>query len=162
MLSLDFYCMRSRFLPNIIISGLIIIAIWLWNSPAWALIQLKLYDISYKDCSTELGKGAITSGSSMAAHCFIISGKAQNTSSKTVYDADVYGRIYDANNNNVMQNRTRIGSIEKVPALSITDFEIRVSVPANLPTPLKLKQFKSSGFPTKVRWNQTIEEFDGF
>ncbi|MCL2934316.1 MAG: FxLYD domain-containing protein [Trichodesmium sp. MAG_R03] len=154
--------MRSRFLPNIIISGLITIAIWLWSSPAWALIQLKLSNISYKDCPTELDKGAITSGSSMAANCFIITGKAKNTSSKTVYDADVYGRIYDANNNNVMRNRTRIGSIEEVPAFSTTNFEIRVSIPANLPTPLKLKQFKSSGFPHTVRWKQTIEEFDGF
>ena len=154
--------MRSRFLSNIIISGLITIAIWLWSSPAWALIQLKVSDLNYKDCPTEIGKGAITSGSSLAANCFIISGKAKNTSNKTVYDADVYGRIYDANNNNVMQNRTRLGAIEEVPALSTTDFEIRVSVPANLPTPLKLKQFKSSGFPSKARWEQTIEEFDGF
>ncbi|NEQ40861.1 MAG: hypothetical protein F6K40_33435 [Okeania sp. SIO3I5] len=154
--------MRSRFLSNIIICGLITITIWLWSSPAWALIQIKLYDLDYKNCPTELSKGAITSGSSMAANCYIISGKAQNTSNKTVYDADVYGRIYDANNNNVMQNRTRLGSIEEVPAGKTTDFEIRVSVPANLPTPLKLKQFKSSGFPSKVRWEQTIEEFDGF
>ncbi|MGK7922795.1 MAG: FxLYD domain-containing protein [Trichodesmium sp.] len=154
--------MRSRFLPNIIISGLIIIAFWLWSSPAWALIQLQLYDIDYKDCPPSLSTGIISSGSSMGANCFIISGKAKNTSGKTVYDADVYGRIYDANNNNVMQNRTRLGSIEEVPPLTTTDFEVRVSVPANLPTPLKLKQFKSSGFPRKVRWEQTIEEFDGF
>ena len=162
MLSLNVNYMRSRFLPNIIISSLITIAIWLWSSPAWALIQIKLNDINYKSCPTELGKGSITSGSSMAANCFIISGKAKNTSNKTVYDADVYGRIYDANNNNVMQNRTRLGSIEEVPAFSTTDFEIRVSVPANLPTPLKLKQFKSSGFPNKVRWEKTIEELEGF
>ncbi|MEB3343324.1 hypothetical protein [Okeania sp.] len=153
--------MKSRFLPNIIISILITIAIWLWSSPAWA-IELKLYDLEYKDCPTELGKGAITSGSSMAANCFIISGKAKNNSGKPVYDADVFGRIYDANNNNVMENRGRLGSIEEVLPFSSTDFEIRVSVPANLPTPLKLKNFKSSGFSHKVRWEQTIEEFDGF
>ena len=67
MLSLNVNYMRSRFLPNIIISSLITIAIWLWSSPAWALIQIKLNDINYKSCPTELGKGSITSGSSMAA-----------------------------------------------------------------------------------------------
>ena len=154
--------MRSRLLPNIIICSLITVATWLWTTPAWALIPIQLDDLDYKDCPSTLSEGAITSGSSMAANCFIITGKAKNNSGKTVYDADVYGRIYDADNNNVMQNRTRLGSIEEVPALSTTDFEIRVSVPANLPTPLKLKQFKSSGFPRKVRWEQTIEEFEGF
>lgn len=152
--------MRSRFFPTIIISSLITIATWLWTSPAWASIPIQLDDINYKDCPSTLSAGAITSGSSMSASCFLITGKAKNTSGKTVYDADVYGRIYDANNNNIMQNRTRLGAIEEVPP-GISDFEIRISVPENLPTPLKLKQFKSSGFSHKVRW-QTIEEFDGF
>ena len=161
MFSLDSNYMRSRFLTTIIVSSLIAIATWLWSSPAWALIPIKLYDLEYKDCPPSLATGIITSGSSMGANCFIVTGKAQNTSGKTVYDADVFGRIYDAYNNNVMQNRTRLGSIEEVPP-GTRDFEIRISVPANLPTPLKLKQFKSSGFDHKVRWEQTIEEFDGF
>lgn len=149
---------RWRFLPTIIISSLITIAICFWTSPAWASIPIKLYDLDYKDCPPRLATGVITSGSSMGANCFLITGKAKNTSGKTIYDADVYGRIYDADNNNIMQNRTRLGSIEAVPP-GIRDFEIRISVPKNLPTPLKLKQFKSSGFSHKVRW-QTIEEFD--
>ncbi|NET40869.1 hypothetical protein [Okeania sp. SIO2B3] len=152
--------MRSPFFSNIIISTLIAIVAWLWNSPALAAIPVQLYDLEYKECPASLEKGMISSGSSMTANCFIIGGKAKNASDKTLYDADVYGRIYDADNNNVMQNRTRLGSIEEVPP-GVTDFEIRVSIPANLPTPLKLKQFKSSGFSHKVRW-QTIEEFDGF
>ncbi|MDJ0556600.1 MAG: FxLYD domain-containing protein [Microcoleaceae cyanobacterium MO_207.B10] len=152
--------MRSRFLPTIIICSLITIVTWLWSSPAWASIPVQLEDLDYKNCSGTLSKGVITSGSSMSANCFIITGKAKNVSGKTVYDADVYGRIYDANNNNVMQNRTRLGAIDEVPP-GTTDFELRISVPANLPTPLKLKQFKSSGFSHKVRW-QIIEEFEGF
>ena len=152
--------MRSQFLPTIIISSFIAIATWLWTSPAWASIPIQLDNIDYKDCPPSLATGIITSGSSMGANCFIITGTAKNVSGKTVYDADVYGRIYDANNNNIMQNRTRLGAIEEVPP-GVSDFELRISVPANLPTPLKLKQFKSSGFSHKVRW-QTIEEFEGF
>jgi len=36
-----------------------------------------------------------------------------------------------------MQNRTRLGSITEVPP-GVSDFELRISVPANQPTPLKL------------------------
>ena len=49
-----------------------------------------------------------------------------------------------------MQNRTRLGSIEEVP-VGISDFALRISVPANQPTPLKLKQFKAAGFSGTVR-----------
>jgi hypothetical protein len=63
---------------------------------------------------------------------------------------DIFGRIFDANDNPVMQNRGRLGGIPEVlPGES--DFEIRISVAANQPEPLKLKQFKASGFSAVVR-----------
>ena len=64
--------------------------------------------------------------------------------------ADIFCRIYDANNNSIIENRTRIGSIDVVPP-GVSDFELRITVPANQPTPLKLEQFKASGFTGKVR-----------
>lgn len=119
--------------------------------PALALTQIKLTDISYHDCPSELAKGAVTSGgTSSRANCFIVTGKAENSSGKPVYDADIFGRIYDANNDSVMQNRTRLGSIAEIPP-GISDFELRISVPANQPTPLQLKQFKAAGFSGQVR-----------
>ncbi|MBE9142945.1 hypothetical protein [Planktothrix mougeotii] len=116
-----------------------------WTSPAWALIPIQLQDLSYKDCPPELAEGAVSSGSSQDAYCFIITGKANNTSGKVVVDADIFGRIYDATNNPVMQNRGRLGSIDIVPP-GISDFEFRISIPSNLEPPLQLKQFKASGF----------------
>lgn len=86
----------------------------------------------------------------MAANCFIVTGKAENKSDKPVINADIFGRIYDANNDSVMQNRTRLGSIEEIPP-GISDFELRISVPANQPTPLHLEQFKAAGFTGMVR-----------
>ncbi len=118
--------------------------------PAWALTQIKLFDLSYGDCPSELAQGAVDSGSSMAAHCFMITGKAKNTSGKTVVNADIYGRVYDANGNSVMPNRSRLGAIDEVPP-GVSDFQLRISVPANQPTPLILKQFKASGFTGTVR-----------
>jgi hypothetical protein len=143
--------MRSRAIAVAIVSCLIGMATWFWTPPAWALTQIKLTDISYKDCPPELAEGSVTSGGNpMAANCFIVTGKAINTTYKTVYDADIFGRIYDANNNNVLPNRTRLGSIEKVPP-GVSEFQLRITVPANQPTPLKLEQFKAAGFAGRVR-----------
>jgi hypothetical protein len=141
----------SRVIASIIISCLLAFISWVWTPPALALTQIKLFDISYSECPAELAKGAVTSGgSAAAANCFIVAGKAENGTYKTVYDADIFGRIYDANNDPIIQNRTRLGSIAEVPP-GISDFELRISVPANQPLPLKLKQFKASGFSAQVR-----------
>ncbi|MDF5708896.1 MAG: biotin carboxylase [Nostoc sp. S4] len=142
--------MRLRSLTVIFISFLIAFLSWVLTPPALALTQIKLFDISYKDCPPELAKGAVISSGSAAANCFLVTGKAENGSNKTVYDADIFGRIYDANNDSVMQNRTRLGSIAEVLP-GVSDFELRISVPANQPTPLKLKQFKAAGFSAAVR-----------
>ncbi|MEH1841951.1 MAG: biotin carboxylase [Nostoc sp.] len=142
--------MRLRSLTVVFISCVITFLSWVSISPAVALTQIRLFDVSYKDCPPELAQGAVTSSGSTVANCFLVTGKAENGTYKTVYDADIFGRIYDANNDSVMQNRTRLGSIAEVPP-GISDFELRISVPANQPTPLKLKQFKAAGFSGQVR-----------
>jgi hypothetical protein len=142
--------MRLRSLTVVFISCFITLLSWVSIPPAVALTQIRLFDVSYKDCPPELAQGAVISSGSAAANCFLVIGKAENGTYKTVYDADIFGRIYDANNDSVMQNRTRLGSIAEVPP-GISDFELRISVPANQPTPLKLKQFKAAGFSGQVR-----------
>lgn len=117
---------------------------------AQALVQIKITDISYKECPAGVGEGSVTSGgSALPATCYLITGKTNNTSGKTLYDADVFGRIYDANNEPALQNRTRLGALGEV-ATGVSEFELRISVPSNLPTPLQLKQFKATGFSSKV------------
>lgn len=142
--------MRLRSLTIVFICFFITFLSWVLTPPALALTQIRLFDISYQDCPPELAQGAVISSGSAAANCFIVIGKAENGTKKTVYDADIYGRIYDANNDSVMQNRTRLGSIAEIPP-GVSDFELRISVPANQPTPLKLKQFKAAGFSAPVR-----------
>ncbi len=124
---------------------------WFWVPPAHALTQIQLTDLSTSPCSVEVGRGAVTSGGTThPARCMVLEGIAKNTSNKTVYDADVYGRIYDANGDTVMQNRTRVGSIAEVPP-GDHPFELRLSIPLNQPLPLQLKQFKASGFSSSVK-----------
>ena len=143
--------MRFRALTVVAISLLLWMSSLIVSPTALALTEIKLSDLSYHQCPPELAEGTVSSdGSARAAHCFIVTGKAQNDSRKNVYNADIFGRIYDANNDSVMQNRTRLGSIEEIPP-GVSDFELRITVPANQPEPLQLKQFKASGFTGLVR-----------
>jgi len=143
--------MRFRAFAVVVLTCLVVTLSWVFTPPALALTQIKLSDLSYQECPAELAKGAVTSGgSTMSANCFIVTGKAENNSGKPVYDADIFGRIYDANNDSVMQNRTRLGAIAEIPP-GVSDFSLRISVPANQPLPLKLKQFKAAGFSGQVR-----------
>ena len=114
--------MRLRSLTIIFLSCVIGVLSWVLTPPADALTQIKLSHLSYNECPQELAKGAVTSGTTMLANCFIVTGKAENTTNKTVYDADIFGRIYDANNDSVMQNRTRLGAIAEIPP-GVSDFD---------------------------------------
>jgi hypothetical protein len=132
----------------IFIAGLMGLLSWIWTPTALALTQIKLSNISYHECPSELASGIV--GSSGSASCFIVTGKAENSTRKTVYDADIFGRIYDANGDSTLQNRTRLGLIAEVPP-GVSDFEFRITVPSNQPLPLQLKQFKAAGFSGRVR-----------
>jgi hypothetical protein len=133
------------------VAVLLSISTGLFSPAALAVTPITLSKVDYKDCPPEVAQGAVTSGGvTQGAACFLIVGKAENKSGKTVYDADVYGRIYDADNNNVLPNRGRVGLIEQVPP-GINDFEMRITVPESARQPLQLKKFKASGFASKIR-----------
>jgi len=126
---------------------------------AQAMTQIKLTKVEANLCPAELAEGSVTSdGSGRPADCYLISGIATNTTSKVVYDADVFGRVYDSQHNSVMENRTRLGLIPEVPP-GKTDFSIRISVPASLEPPLILEQFRSSGFGSTVRMSLPSSDF---
>lgn len=143
--------MNFRFITVILLSGFLWMTSFLITPQASALTSIDLFDLDYELCSGDNIKGRnVSSGSMSPANCFLIVGKANNTSGKPVVDADVYGRIYDANHNPVMANRSRVGGILYVPP-GVSDFQIRISVPTSQPTPLILDKFKASGFTGKVR-----------
>ncbi|MGB3571657.1 MAG: hypothetical protein WA783_02025 [Phormidesmis sp.] len=134
-----------------------------WVPAAEALTQITLKDLIAEECPADAAyaENLTTSGSSMAATCYLIKGTAVNNSAKDIVDADIFGRIFDAQGNAVMKNRYRIGGIEYVPT-GESDFSFRVSVPSVQPAPLRLEKFKASGFASKVRrfqsWDQSIDE----
>ncbi|MFZ4678034.1 MAG: hypothetical protein ACOYM4_20475 [Nodosilinea sp.] len=136
-----------------IFTALLIAGLWLISGAgltAQALTPIELTDVTYSPCPPEYAEGLVAAGSIQEAKCFLITGKAINLSGKPVIDADIFGRIFDANDNPVMQNRGRLGGIPEVPP-GESPFELRVSISASQPEPLKLKQFKASGFTSIVR-----------
>jgi hypothetical protein len=135
---------------TLLLAGLICIMTWLINPPAWAATQIKLTDLTYEQCPAGMGKNIVLGGGVMSAKCFLVKGKASNPTSKTVFDADIFGRVYDANGNDVVPERNRLGAIPEVPP-GDSNFEMMLSVPADQEPPLTLKQFKASGFTARVR-----------
>ncbi len=120
------------------------------TSPAWANIQVKISNLSYGGCAPEVAKNMVLGGGVMAANCFMVHGKTENSSGKTVFNADVFGRIYDANGNDAMSERNRLGAIAEILP-GTHDFELMISVSADQPEPLQFKQFKASGFASNIR-----------
>lgn len=137
----------------------LVMAVLSLATPAEAITKIALSNVEANPCPAEMAEGSVTSdGSGRPADCYLISGIATNTTSKTVYDADIFGRVYDNSHNSVMENRTRLGMIPEVPP-GKTPFAIRISVPATLEPPLQLEQFRSSGFGSSVRLSLPGSDF---
>lgn len=117
---------------------------------ASATVQIKLTDLTYEPCTGDAGKNMVLGGGVMSAKCYLVKGIASNPSGKVVYNADIFGRIYDANGNDAMPERTRLGAVDEIPA-GKSNFQLMIAIPAEQPEPLDLKQFKASGFAGKVR-----------
>ena len=132
------------------LSILLCICTFAFSASAWANVQIKLTNVNYERCTGDIGKNMVLGGGIMSAKCYMIKGDASNPSGKVVYNADVFGRIYDANGNDAMPERGRLGAVEEI-FVGQSKFEIMVAVPAEQPEPLELKQFKASGFGGKVR-----------
>jgi hypothetical protein len=152
LLSMRLPLRRSFHRLSVLFIAVVAIALWtIAPPPAQALTSVQLEDVAYRPCPPEMAEGTVSPGGvTRPAKCFLVYGIANNTSGKPVIDADVFGRIYDADNNPTMENRTRVGAIEEIPP-GRSEFSFRISVPATQPEPLQLKQFKASGFTGKVR-----------
>lgn len=140
----------DRFYRLITSVALVLVMVLGFHLEAWASVQVKLIDLSYGACAPDVANNMVLGGGVMPANCFMVHGKTVNTSGKTVYNADVFGRIYDANGNDAMAERNRLGSIAEILP-GTHDFELMISVSADQPEPLEFKQFKASGFTGKVR-----------
>jgi hypothetical protein len=115
-------------------------------------IPLQLKDLHVTPCpdTPEYTNLVTSNGNPIPARCLFVEGTVVNRSKNTLLNADVFGRLYDANGNEVLPERTRLGAIAEVPP-GESPFSIRISVPVTSPLPLTLEQFKASGFSGTVR-----------
>ncbi|NET49532.1 MAG: hypothetical protein F6K09_12600 [Merismopedia sp. SIO2A8] len=145
--------LQTQILKAAIVFACLLLPVLGWSPAADALPSFSISDLSYEECPpTAEYDNQVTpwGGMNMEAKCVLIHGNATNATNKPIINADVFGRIYDANGNSLMENRTRLGGIDEVP-VGTSEFEIRISVAEEQPFPLQLKQFKGSGFTGKVR-----------
>ncbi|MEO0739255.1 MAG: hypothetical protein AAFZ35_20890 [Cyanobacteria bacterium J06649_12] len=105
-------------------------------APAQAMTPLGVSNLDYETCPAEYAEGIVSAGSLDRATCYLVTGTLTNNSGKPILNADIFGRIFDKNNNPVMQNRGRLGGVEYVPP-GESSYEMRVSVASNQPPPLK-------------------------
>ena len=114
-------------------------------------VRMPLTDLHTIDCpDTPEYQNLPTSGSSAnRVSCYLIEGTVHNPTDRVLYNADIFGRIYDASDNDVWPERTRLGAIEEVPP-GDSVFTLRISVPASNPLPLHFEQFKAAGFSGRV------------
>jgi len=119
---------------------------------AYGRIPLELKDVHTIACpdTEEFSNITVTGAASTIAQCFFVEGTVVNRSKQTLYNADVFGRIYDANGNDILPERGRLGAIEEVPPGEST-FAIRITVPPTNALPLTLEQFKAAGFAGTIR-----------
>ncbi len=129
---------------------------WLWIALAlmtfgFGGIGLDLTNLQVVDCpDTPEYANLTSSGAAREANCYLVEGTVSNTSQREIYNADVFGRIYDANGNDVMPERTRLGAIDVVP-VGESPFSIRLSISPDNAMPLRLEQFRAAGFAGAIR-----------
>jgi len=108
--------------------------------------------------------GGVPGTATFKAQCMEIVGVATNPTKDAVFNADVYGSVKDAANEDVL-NSGRVGSIAELKP-GANEFTLRLTVATSQPLPLKLKNFKAQGATQKLNASpnpyEDYTEFDDF
>jgi len=118
-------------------------------------VKLDELQVSKTDCGAGISTvGGVTfSGAAQKAACLSVSALASNPSNKPLYNADVFGRIYDVNGEAAIDDteNIRIAYIDEIPpGKSTVSFRLNVPLEQYNLGELKLQGFKATGFPGKM------------
>ena len=109
------------------------------------VVEVSLSNITYEPCGRA---GGAPGTGSFRARCFKIIASAYNPSSQPLFNADVYGKVVDADNDPCLRSG-RVGTIEKIPS-GTSQIELKITVAASQTLPLSLSKFKAEGFTQEV------------
>ncbi|MCO5571453.1 hypothetical protein L7F22_025193 [Adiantum nelumboides] len=126
-------------------------------------VKVSLSNMQAREVSCPEGQTTVTGGTSFGATCFRITGDAFNPSNQPVYNADIFGRVYDAQGEPALDaaENLRIDTIAEVPpGKSKVSFQITVNAAQAKLGPLELKNFKATGFLGKVNNKQGTGRLD--
>lgn len=106
------------------------------------------------DCAAGTGTvgGVSFSGSTTAAACLEVKATATNPSKKTLYSADVFGRLYDSSGEPLLDDseNARIAYVDELaPGTSEVKFLLRVPANQYERGPVEFRSFKASAFEGK-------------
>lgn len=139
-------------------AALVLLATTTTASPAFAIgpVSVKLDNLRAERVECERGTGTVGgvsfSGSTTAAACLDVRATATNPSKKTLFSADVFGRIYDASGEPMLDasENARVAYVDELPpGSSEVRFVLRVPAAQFEKGPAEFKAFKASAFEGK-------------
>lgn len=133
------------------------------SNEAFADVKIALSNVQATEVPCPEGQTTVTGGTSFGATCFRVTGDASNPANQSVYNADVFGRVYDAQGEPALDavENLRIDTIPEIPpGRSKVSFQITVNAAQAKLGPLELKNFKATGFLGKVNNRQGTGRLD--
>ncbi|XP_024539220.1 uncharacterized protein LOC9653685 [Selaginella moellendorffii] len=133
------------------------------SNPAFADVKIALRNVEATRIPCPEGQTTVTGGTSFKATCFRVTGEATNPASQPVYNADIFGRVYDAQGEPALDTteNLRIDTLAEIPpGKSKVSFQITVSEEQAKLGPLELKNFKATGYLGKVNSKQGSGRLD--
>eukprot|EP00250_Pteridium_aquilinum_P013984 c21704_g1_i3 orf=76-720(+) len=151
---------RSLLLSSATLAGFLLLSN---GNKAYADVKIALSNMQATEVPCPEGQTTVTGGTSFGATCFRVTGDALNPSNQSVYNADIFGRVYDAQGEPALDaaENLRIDTIAEIPpGKSKVSFQITVNAAQAKLGALELKNFKATGFLGKVNNKQGTGRLD--
>lgn len=151
---------RSLLLSSATLAGILLLGN---GRKALADVKIALSNMQATEVPCPEGQTTVTGGTSFGATCFRVTGDAVNPAKQPVYNADIFGRVYDAQGEPALDaaENLRIDTIAEIPpGKSKVSFQITVNAAQAKLGALELKNFKATGFLGKVNNKQGSGRLD--
>lgn len=135
--------------------GAVAAALLFLGPPALAFgpVSVAMSDVNVAVAACKRGTVTVTGGENFDAVCLKVTATATNPSSKPLFNADVFGRVYDATGEPALDalENARISYISEIPpGQSPISFQLIIAKEQADYGPVKVVGLKATGFPGKM------------